>query len=365
MKFTTLVENLKEGVLLAEKSTGKKTTLPVLSSILCSAEKGKITLTATNLETAVEVWVGGKVEKEGKVALPARVLSSYMSLISGDQVTFLAKGNNVDVVSQKGRTLMRGFTSDDFPLIPRQEEIGSFIVAAHLLCDSLRKVVFAAAISDIKPEISSVFLSVSPRIMTITATDSFRLAEQKLDGVFGEHASYVVLLPVRSVNELTRLLDKEEGEVSVSIGKGQIVFLTKRFRMISRLTEGIYPDYQRIIPSSFSTEVVVSKENMLDLLRVAGLFVGKLSDIVFLVNPEKQSVEVRTVNTDIGENTTEVPAEVRGDSLQISFNYRYIMDCIQQIDGDMMLGFTSNSGPLLVRAKNNPSYLYVVMPMKV
>ncbi|MEK7173618.1 MAG: hypothetical protein AAB710_00890, partial [Patescibacteria group bacterium] len=86
MKFTALTENLKDSVLLAEKSTGKRTALPVLSSILCSAEKGKITLTATNLETAVEVWVGGKIEKEGRVALPARVLSSYMSLVGGEQV---------------------------------------------------------------------------------------------------------------------------------------------------------------------------------------------------------------------------------------------------------------------------------------
>ena len=294
MKFTALTEILKDSVLLAEKSTGKRTALPVLSSILCSAEKGKITLTATNLETAVEVWVGGKIEKEGRVALPARVLSSYMSLVGGEQVVFSAKGDNVEIVSQKGKTLVRGHTPDDFPIVPRQDEIGAFTVAAADFRDALRRVVFAAALSDIKPEISSIFFSVKPHIFTIAATDSFRLAEQKMEGMYGEQAACTVLLPVRSANELTRLLDKEEGDVSVSVGKGQIVFLTKRFRMISRLTEGIYPEYQRIIPSSFGTEAVLSKENVLDLIRVAGLFVGKLSDITFVVNPKKQSIEART-----------------------------------------------------------------------
>ncbi len=366
MKFTALTEHLKDGILLAEKSTGKKAALPVLSSILCTAEKGKITLTSTNLETAVEVWVGGKVEREGKIAVPARILSSYMSLVNGEQVTFLSKGAHVEVASQKGRTLIRGHATDDFPLVPRQEEMGAFVIAAPSLRNALNRVAFAAAVSDIKPEIASMYFSIAPSVVTIAATDSFRLAEQKIEGVFGENGvSHTFLLPARGAQELARLLEKEEQDISVSIGKGQIVVLSKRFRFVSRLTEGQYPDYQRIVPVSFGTEALAQKNGITDVLRVAGLFVGKLHDLTFSVDPKNQWFQARTANTDVGENTAQVAAQISGDPLQISFNYRYIMDGLQQLDGEVLFCFTSASGPLMMRAKDDQSYFYIVMPMKV
>jgi DNA polymerase III subunit beta len=369
MKFVAIKENLKEGVLLAEKTAGRRTALPVLSSILCSAEKGKITLTATNLETAVEVWVGGRIEKEGKAAIPARVLSSYMSVVAGDQITCSVKGNNVEFASSAGRTVMRTLSADDFPLIPRQQEIGNFSVGALAFKDALRRVSVAAALSDIRPELSSVCVAIGPKKLTLAATDSFRLAEEVMEGSFGatdaEELPKTFLLPIKSAQELTRLLEAEPGDVTVSIGAGQVVCSTKRFRMVSRLTEGAFPEYKSIIPSAFTTTFELSKESVMDMLRVAGLFVGKLHDVTFHVVPAENHVEVRTVNADVGENKTRAATNITGEGMEISFDYRYIMDGLQQMDGDLMFQFASSAGPLLVRPKNNPSYFYIVMPMKV
>ncbi len=366
MKFIALKENLKDGILLVEKNAGRKTTLPILSTILCSAEKGKITLTATNLETAVEVWVGGKIEREGRIAIPARVLSSYISLVGGDQVTCSVKNGNIEFISDAGRTVIHGQAADDFPLVPQQTELERFTISGPVLQTCLRNVASASSVSDIKPEISSVFASFTHQKATFAATDSFRLAEQQVNGMFGEKGwSQSFLLPIRSVNELMRLLEREDGDVVVSLGTGQVVFQTKRFRMVSRLVEGSFPDYQRIVPVNFTTEFTLSKDTLIEMLRVAGVFVGKLSDITFHINPQEKKVEVRAQNTDVGENQLYVNTPITGKEISISFNYRYILDGLQNISGDVFFGFASPEGPLLMRSKDDLSYFYIVMPMKV
>ena len=366
MKFIALKENFKDGVLLVEKNTGKRTTLPILSTILCSAEKGKITLTATNLETAVEVWVGGKVEREGRVAIPARVLSSYISLVGGEHVTCSVKSSNVEFSSSSGRTVIHGQAADDFPLVPQQKETERTTIPASILATSLRNVVIAASLLDIKPEIASVYTQLSHQHAVFAATDSFRLAEQRVDGIFGEKGwSQSFLLPVRSVQDLLRLLEREDGDVAVLFGAGQVVFQTKRFRMVSRLVEGAFPDYQRIVPASFSTEFTLPKETLLDMLRVAGVFIGKLSDVMFHIKPSEKKVEVRAQNIDVGENQVYATTPITGKEMSITFNYRYIMDGLQNISGDVFFGFASPDGPLLMRPKDDSSYFYIVMPMKV
>ena len=353
-------------MLLVEKNIGRKTTLPILSTILCSAEKGKITLTATNLETAVEVWVGGKIEREGRIAIPAHVLSSYMSLVGGEHITCSVKNKNIEFISTAGRTIIHGQSADDFPLVPQQTESVSFTIPGHVLQTSLRNVVSASSVSDIKPEIASVFMCLTHQKAIFAATDSFRLAEQQVSGVFGDKGwSQSFLLPIRSANELTRLLEREDGDVITSLGAGQVVFQTKRFRMVSRLIDGSFPDYQRIIPTTFTTEFTLSKDTILDLLRVAGVFVGKLSDVTFYVNPQEKKVEVQAQNVDVGENKVHIDTPITGKEVNITFNYRYIMDGLQNISGDVFFGFASPEGPLLMRSKNDSSYFYIVMPMKV
>ena len=366
MKFIALKENLKDSILLVEKNTGRKTTLPILSSILCSAEKGKITLTATNLETAVEVWVGGKIEQEGRVAIPARVLSSYISLVGGEHITCSVKNGNVELISSTGRTVIHGQSADDFPLVPQQKDSESFTIHGSSLQTSLRNVVTASSVSDIKPEIASVYMSLTNQKAVFAATDSFRLAEQQVSGTFGSKGwSQSFLLPIRSAQELIRLLENEDGDVIVSLGTGQVVFQTKRFRMVSRIVEGSFPDYQRIIPTAFTTEFTLSKDTLLDLLRVAGVFVGKLSDVTFHINPQEKKVEVRAQNVDVGENQVHTNTPITGKEMSITFNYRYIMDGLQNISGDIFFGFASSEGPLLMRSKDDSSYFYIVMPMKI
>ena len=365
MKFTVLTENLKEAIVLAEKNVGKKMSLPALSSVLFVAEKNKIFVIATNLETGIEIWVGGKVEEEGRVVLPARVVSSFVSLVKNEQITFVSKGDNVEISTPVSKTIIQGYPVSDFPVLPKTNTSKTITLPAGLLCKALSSIMSAAATSDIKPEIASILFSFLKKELTVVATDSFRLAERKLEVLKTNTDEAQFLLPYKGCFDLIRLLEKESGGVDVFLEQGQVTFSTNRFRMISRLTEGIYPDYKKIIPRTFSTEVFINHQILADTLRVAGLFTGKLHDITFQIQPKEKTLSIRTSNNDIGQNESHIEAHIQGDAVKISFNYQYIYQGLEQLeDGDVFWGFTSASGPLLMRKKDDDTFFYIVMPMR-
>lgn len=367
MDITCVTDNLREALHLAEKNAGKHTTLPVLSAVLFQAEAGKIRLSATNLETGVEMAVQGKITKEGTLALPARIMSLYIGNLRDPHVRLVAEGNNVVITSKTGKTTIKGFMSDDFPLLPRIKEEYIVSFPSHELREALSRVVIAASLSEIKPEIASVYFILSQKEAVLVATDSFRLAEKILYGAFAPSPfSGSFLLPGKSATELVRILEKREGIVQLALTKGQFACHTPSMRMVSRLTEGTFPDYKRIIPTKFSTECTITRSDFLDALRVAGLFIGKLYDIAFDIEPKKGVVVIHSSHGDIGEQVAEIPVHVRGEPLSIHFNYRYIMDGVNHItSNELFWGFGSAAGPLVMRGGGDPSYAYVVMPMKV
>ncbi len=367
MKFVCVKDNIKDAILRVEKSTGKKVTLPILNAILFTAHKSGVTLSATNLETGIQVEVPGRVEEEGRIAIPARVVSGYISLISDEQITFTTEKDVLVISTPHGMTRMHGYPPDDFPSLPKTKKELVFSVPAPLLRQALSRVLVAVAQSDIKPEIASVFLSFSKRALTIAATDSFRLAQHIVTGSFAKgDAPTTILLPGRSAAEVLRLLDNDESIAAVDIAKGQAAVTTQRFHMISRLTEGSFPDYERIIPTKFSTEVYVRRDELLNLMRLSGLFVGKLSDVTLSVAPDKKTVTVETANADVGEQTMYVSADISGEPIRISFNYRYLIDGLSEMDAEtVLLGFTGPGGPVLMRNKDDSTYFYIAMPLKV
>jgi DNA polymerase III subunit beta len=366
MKFTCVKDNLREAIFLGERLVGKKLALPILNAILFTAERGKITLTTTNLETGIEVWINAKIEKEGRVAIPARIISSYISSLRDEQVSFSLEGDTLVVTSGGTKTHIKTFPPDEFPLLPKVSNGELVTFPSDQVKNALSHVVMSAAVSEIKPELASILFKFDATTCKITATDSFRLAEKKISLPKVPTNTPYFLLPVRTALEIIKLLEGDEKEVNMNVAKNQIMITTGKFLLVSRLTEGVFPEYEKIIPSKFATEVRMKREDMLDILKVAGLFVGKLQDVTLEVDATKNTIQASTSNSEIGENTSKVTADVSGEPLRVSFNYRYLMDGISHLDSlDIIFAFASASGPLVMRNTNDTSYLYIAMPMKV
>ncbi|MBU2068010.1 DNA polymerase III subunit beta, partial [Patescibacteria group bacterium] len=175
-----------------------------------------------------------------------------------------------------------------------------------------------------------------------------------------------IIIPQRTVQEINRILGEEETEVNIVLSGNQVLFDLGSTQVISRLIEGQYPDYQQIIPSNFQTQVIVNRSELINNIKIASLFSGKINDIKVSIKSKKSSLEILSKNVDIGENKSVLEVKVEGDDVDIIFNHKYFLDGLNNIFSDkVILGLNDGSKPVVVRPVGDTSYTYVVMPIKV
>ena len=365
MKIQCLNKNLKDAVVIAERNTSKNQTLPILNSILLEANKDKIKIRATNLETAVEVVVSGKIQEIGILAVPAKTISSFLANIGDEQIILQTQKNNLFIKTSAIETTIRGYPPEDFPIFPKLESPETFTLTSPELRQGLSSVAIASSMSDVKPELASIFFSIFKNTIKIAATDSFRLAEKNfvLRKLRAEKM-LSFLIPQRAVGEILRLVENDEN-IEVGVNKNQIIFLGPNYKFISRLTDGKFPDYEQIIPKKFNATAVVKKSDILSHIKLAGVFVGKLNELSLAFNPAKKAILLNTSHSDVGEHSSIVPATAHGENIAAKFNWKYLMDGISQINNEYVeFNINSDQSPLLIKGKGDASYLYLVMPMR-
>ena len=365
MKLKCLVHNLKNALSLTEKISGKNTTLPILNTVLISSKKEKLILTVTNLEVGVEIKIPAKIEKEGEVAVPAKLIYNFISNIpSSENIELESSQGNLIFTTSNSSTVIKGYPVEDFPLLPLIKEENFFSLPVEDFLLGLNAVYYAASLSEMKPEIASIYISSHKNAsLTFVATDSFRLAKKNIPYTF--HNFPDVLIPYRNVLEIMRIFENENGDIKILPNKNQLFLLSERIKLITRLTEGIFPDYEEIMPKSFSTDVIIEKTLFNNSLKTASVFSGKLNEVKMEIISEKKIVKMQTSSSDSGEHTVSIPADIKGEKLKITFNHRYLVDGLRFIPYDkVFLRFNGENKPLLVTDMKDNSFCYLVMPMK-
>ena len=365
MKIQCLNQNLKSIIQIAERNTSKSQVLPVLNSVFIEAGDGKIKIRATNLETAIEISLSGKILEPGSIVIPSKPLGAFISNISEDQIILQSHKNNLFIKTTKTKTTIQGYPPEDFPIFPKIETIHSFNLPAPELKQSISSVIVAASLSDIKPELSSLFFNVFKNNVKIAATDSFRLAEKTITSknIYStEQISFLV--PQKSAQEAIKLLEKDE-DVEVGVGKNQFFLKTPSIKFLSRLTEGKFPEYDQIIPKNFKTTSLAKKTDIVSHIKISSVFVGKLNDIGLVFDPVKKNILLSTTQQDIGEHSSEVESDIQGEEVSAKFNWRYLLDGVSQINQEYILfHLNNNQTPLLIKGKGDSGYVYIVMPMR-
>jgi DNA polymerase-3 subunit beta len=364
MKIICLKNHLKEAIGLCERITGKNLSLPILNNILISSDNRNLKFTATNLELGIDVEMPAKIQKKGKIAVPANIINNFLINFPGDEnITLESQNNNLLISTLNSSTLIKGQPTEDFPIIPILKIDNPVLIPVNDFISGLKSVWYSCSLSNIKPEISSVYLfSNKNNPLTFTATDSFRLAEKKFNDSFSDLGS--LLIPFRTVAEILRIFDGREGKIKLSADKNQINIELDNIRFISRLTEGIFPDYQQIIPKKFIADVIVDKNIFTNSLKTASIFSGKLNEIAIIIGQDNNSMTIQTSSADVGEHTSKIPAKITGEELKMSFNHKYIADCLSYIPSPkILLRFVGEGKPLLITGSEDTSFQYLVMPM--
>lgn len=369
MKFSSTQENLNFGLNVVGRLSPRSGSLPILNNILIQCQAEGAYLLATNLEMGVKCLVRGKTEKEGEFTVPARLFGDCVGLLS-DKVDLELKEQSLEITSGSTKTKIKGMPSSEFPLFPKIEDGEKIICKKSDISQAIGQVAFASAENETRPELSGVFLKIKSQDKKIimAATDSYRLAEGKINisNEVGKDVS--VIVPGRALQELSRILNfvKEDGdEVTIEVGANQISFTYGNIEIISRLIDGAYPDYEQIIPKEFKTKATFKKETLSRVVKAASLFSRSgIYDVTLKAVPG-EGVEVVSANSQLGEYRTMVEAEVSGDECAIVFNYRYVLDGLQAMGvSEVTMQTVDSANPCLFSPAGNPDYLYIIMPIR-
>lgn len=359
-------DKIIEGIQKAQRIAGKHPTLPVLSCLLFEAKKNNtLVIKATNLDLGVEIIIPAKVIKEGMVAVPAAVIYSFISSLvtGGKDIKLEIEGNNLLIKTKHSNGTIKTMPHEEFPNIPKISDGKNFDISANDFIKGLKAVWYSASVSGVKPELSSVYVYQDDGYVVFAATDSFRLAEKKIklkkSVDFGQ-----ILIPFKNITEIIRVFEGVSGDLSVSFNKNQISLAHNGIYLISRVIDGIFPDYRQIIPKEMKTSAVILKQDFADAMKISHIFSDKFNQVHFKIVPNKNIFEIQTKNSDVGENLQKIDATILGDETEINFNHRYVVDCLQSIETDSVsLDFSGPNRPLIIRPVADNSFLYLVMPM--
>jgi DNA polymerase III subunit beta len=374
MKLQVLQEKLKKGLGIVEKISSKSLTLPILNNVLIEAEKNFLCLSTTDLEIGIKWWMLTKIEKDGKTTIPSRLLLSFVNSLPNRVIEINSKEDILNVECEGYEAKIKGFSAEDYPLIPKigKEECVSLNSASF--CRDLTQIADIPLISTTRPEISGVYFSFEKNLITVATTDSFRLGEKKIS--FSTKSSLTsnhnFIIPQKTIKEVINIFGDQIGDINIYFSPNQIMFesvMTEtdhpQVQLISRLIDGEYPNYKDIIPKGNTTQLILNREDFLNQIRTASLFSGKSNEIILKADPPKKEVQILSQSSELGEHKSSTPGQTTGEEAEVAFNYKYLLDGVSKARGvEISLDLNGDSGPGVLHTVGDDTYTYVVMPIK-
>ncbi|MEK7464355.1 MAG: DNA polymerase III subunit beta [Patescibacteria group bacterium] len=368
MKLILLKNNLLAGLGIVERAITDNPNQPILKNVLIDAKDNKIYLTSTNLELAIKHLVPGKIIETGSTTVPLGLFNNIIKNLNSERVSLEEKNKQFFVNTDNYEATIQGLGSKDFPIIPSIQNKKNFLqIKSNQFLEVLSKAIVAAQYSDIRPEISGVLMKYKNNELVLVATDSFRLTEIKTKNL-GEQSlpeETSVVVPLRTASELLRILTDSEEMLEIFIDSNQILFQTNNTSIISRLIDGVFPDYESILPKQTKNEIVINRAEFVNGVKLARVFSGRANDITLSVGESKKFIEIYSADSSIGKNSYKIPIKLKGEKLSVTFNWKYLLDGLSIYKNEeIFLGLNASDKPAIIKNPSEPQALYVLMPIK-
>jgi DNA polymerase-3 subunit beta len=365
MKASVLKENLAKALSVCGRVVSTRGSLEILSNIMLSTENGRMKVSATNLEVGINYWIGGKIEKDGDITIPARLFSDVVGSIISEKIDILVEDYDVHIKSENDNLMIKGLPAEDFPIIPTIKDEPTFSIKATDLKEALNLVNFAAALDESRPVLSGIYFNLEGDKLVLAATDSYRLAEKMIKLTSKAGKKMEVIVPAKTMIELSRVLGDITGDVNVFINENQILFAAKDIEFTSRLIEGQFPNYKQIIPEENETKAITPKDEFIGVLKVASLFARESANSINLIFKTKGEIEVKANSAQVGESTSVIKTKVDGKDGEISFNARYILDALNNIKEEKVsFEISGKLNPGTLKPAGVTDYTYIIMPLR-
>jgi DNA polymerase-3 subunit beta len=374
MRISILQDQLARGLSIVSRAVDSRPTLPVLANVLLSADDSRLKLAATNLELTIITSIGAKVDEPGTITLPAKTFSELVSNLTPDRVDLALNSATLAVNVRSGMTNsnIKGISGAEFPPLNEAFEPDVFM-PARTLKEMIVQTVFAAAKEETRPTLTGIYTEFNGDVLTLAAADGFRLAVRTArvqNGLSGRHD---IIIPAKTLSEVARIIGDEEKEVGIALpgeDRDRVVFQYENTLISTSLIDGRFPNFNDIIPKSYSTAVTLYTADLLRQCKRAEIFArdSNYSTRIFVKPARDASTpgEVMLVgkSAERGDNEGVLDAAVEGSPLEVSFNIRFLIDALSVMsDEQVVLQSNGAAHPGVLRPRDRDDFICVVMPM--
>lgn len=365
MELTVTQENFSKALSAVGRVASTRTQLPILSNILLRTDGNRLLIAATNLEIATTQYIGAKIIKPGAITIPARLISEFVSSLPKGPIELKVTGENIHITSGKYHSVINGVIADDFPELPTITEENSvrYEINIEEFKQAVSQTIITTSNDSTRPVLTGVYWHSHEGAIYLAATDGYRLSERRLVETKSEVAA---IIPTQTLQEVLRTISDATETIDVLFDESQVRFRVNEAEVISRLIDGNFPDYRQLIPPSSETSAVMNKAEFTRVTKVAGLFARESGgSVTVTVDSDAKTVSLHSIASELGENTSELDAEVSGGG-QVTLNSRYLSEALSVVDADeISFNFSGKLSPCIIKStQKDTNYYHVIMPLK-
>lgn len=362
MKLQVTQENLAKALNSVARVANTRGTLPILANVVLKTVGTRLTIAATNLDIAITHYIGSKVAEEGSITVPARLMQDFVSSLPNGVIELKLDDYKLHITTDQYNSVINGVSAEEFPVMPAITEGKTWYIPAKSFKKGLQQVLVAASSDEARPVLTGLYIHTNEGKLFIASTDSYRLAEKE---IMTTKENIDLLVPASSMQELLRLLGDQDEDIEVTNDDQQVLFKIGEVELVTRLIEGKYPDYKKLVPTTFSTEATLKRADFVNITKVSSLFARESAGSVTIhLDPETKQVSIRSIASQLGENTASADAEITAEG-DITLNSRYLLDALGTLSGnDVKLCFNGKLEPCVLREADSSDYTHVIMPLK-
>lgn len=363
MKLSISQSELQNTLNVVSKGAATRSTLPVLAGILLRAEDGFLTMESTDLNLSIRSKVAALIEEEGNVVIPAVLLSNIVKKLPDAAVHLETTDDSVTILCESTSISLKTLPYQDFPAFPEVQPDQTISIPFALFSRMIKRVEKVVAHDETRPVLTGILIEANEETLRFVATDSYRLAitETSFKGI----SDFSAVIPGPFLKEVAGLTPSEE-EISISFNENQIIVSYGTHTFINRRIEGTYPNYNQLLPDSFTTNVVFDTRQLIDSIDRISILSNKTTPVKIDVNEPSQTVQVSTGTQDVGAGSETIGATIKGESLEIAFNYAYVLDGLRAAESnEIILELQSTQRPGIFRVEGDETYLYLIMPVRI
>lgn len=375
MKVSVSQENLARGIAVVNRAVATRSTLPVLGHILLATDNGRLKLAATNLEIGITHWCGAQIKNEGAITVPARQLADYVNALPPDNVEMElnAKTQTLHLKCARYDANIKGVDASEFPIIPTLGENNKILIEPDTLKELIAQATFSAAQDDSRPVLTGVLAKFDKDAVTFASADGFRLSVRNavLDSKLSAPVS--VIIPAKALTDVARIMGDQDAPVELAIteNRSQVLFHLANTDLVSQLIDGNFPDFNQIIPKSFTTRTIMNTNELQNAVKAASVFARESSNTIRLNISSGNDmgggrVVITAQSAETGDNVGEIDATVDGDPIEIAFNARFLADVLSVLNSPQVaLETSSAASPGVVKPMGRDDFTHVIMPMHI